>query len=221
MSNILLLLALLLICALVAVGKGLDKKSAFTTITSDNEISSISLLNHRAILNNINKNTIDTSDSKFNKKFNMSVNKIVENLTFRLPRSIKPITYNLFLHPDLSKKTFSGNVKIDIKVSEQMPFIALHSKFLNVTKTKLMKQLQNGLEGIDIKNTFEYEKFEYFVVEPEAPLAAGNYTVDLDFNGTLSDKIVGFYSSTYLDKSKNKTRYLINIKHAESYELLK
>lgn len=211
MPNISYLLALLLICALVAVGKGLDKKSAFSTITSDNEISSISLLNHRAILNNINKNTIDTSDSKFNKKFNsMSVNKIVENLTFRLPRSIKPIAYNLFLHPDLSKKTFSGNVKIEISVSEKVPFIALHSKFLNVTKTKLMKQLQNGLEGIDIKSTFEYEKFEYFVVEPEAPLAAGNYTVDLDFNGTLSDKIVGFYSSTYLDKSKNKTRYFIN-----------
>lgn len=200
------LLALLLICALITVGKGLDKKSAFS-IASDNEISSISLINHRAILNNLNKNTIDSSDSKFNKKFNsMSVNKIVENLTFRLPRSIKPITYNLLLHPDLNKKTFSGNVKIDIKVTEQMPFIALHSKFLNVTSTKLMKQLQNGLEGIDIKSTFEYEKFEYFVVEPEAPLNAGNYTVDLDFNGTIGDKIVGFYSSSYLDKETNKTR---------------
>jgi glutamyl aminopeptidase len=136
----------------------------------------------------------------------MSVNKIIEGLTFRLPRSIKPIKYNLLLHPDLNKKTFTGNVKIDIKVTEQMPFIALHSKFLNVTSTKLMRQLQNGLEGIDIKSTFEYEKFEYFVVEPEKPLAAGNYTVDLDFNGSLSDKIVGFYSSMYYDKSRDKKR---------------
>lgn len=137
------------------------------------------------------------------------MNKIVDKLTFRLPKAIKPISYNLFLHPDLQAKNFNGNVKIDIAVSDKSPFIALHSKFLNVTAAKLMKKLQNGLEGINIKSTFEYEKFEYFVIEPEVALDVGNYTIDLDFNGSLQDKIVGFYSSTYSDKAKNQTRYLI------------
>lgn len=137
------------------------------------------------------------------------MNKIVDKLTFRLPKAIKPISYNLFLFPDLQAKNFNGNVKIDIAVSDKSPFIALHSKFLNVTAAKLMKKLQNGLEGINIKSTFEYEKFEYFVIEPEVALDVGNYTIDLDFNGSLQDKIVGFYSSTYSDKTKNQTRYLI------------
>jgi puromycin-sensitive aminopeptidase len=137
----------------------------------------------------------------------MSISKVVEKLTFRLPKAITPIAYNLFLHPNFEQKTFTGNVKIDINVAEKMQFIALHSKFLNVTKTKLMRQLQNGLEGIEIKNTFEYEKFEYFVVEPETSLDAGNYTIDLDFAGNLDHKIVGFYSSTYFDKMKKQKRY--------------
>lgn len=189
----------------MSVGKGLSRQN-FGVIGSDNEISSISLVN-RAILNNNKINTINT-DLKFTKN-HISMNKIVDKLTFRLPNAIRPTRYNLFLHPDLTMKTFKGNVKIDITVSDKSPFIALHSKFLNVTAAKLMKQLQNGLEGINIKSTFEYEKFEYFVVEPEVSLDAGNYTLDLDFNGSLQDKIVGFYSSSYNDKIKNQTRYFI------------
>jgi hypothetical protein len=136
----------------------------------------------------------------------MSVNRIVENLTFRLPRAIRPTLYNLFLHPDLELKTFKGNVKIDINVSEQVPFVAVHSKFLNITQVKLMKSLVNGNEGLGVKNSFMYEKLEFFIIEPETPLAAGNYTLDLDFDGSLDGKIVGFYGSSYLDKIKNQTR---------------
>lgn len=135
--------------------------------------------------------------------------KLVENLTFRLPAAIRPIKYNLFLNPNLEKKTFSGNVKIDFSVSDPVSFVALHSKFLNVTTNKLIKNLENGAEGIPIKSSFEYEKFEYFIVEPETNLEAGNYTIDLDFSGSLDHKIVGFYGSSYMDKSKNQTRYLV------------
>lgn len=192
---------MLLLCALVVVGKGLSQNDK-QLITKSNELSSLILINH-----SINKNTIDTGNSKLKKKFNMIGSKVIENLTFRLPNAIKPIKYNLELNPNLKTKLFSGNVKIDIKVSDESPFIALHSKFLNISKVNLMKNLINGFEGINIKNSFEYEKFEYFVVEPEVALQPGNYTIDMDFNGSLQDKIVGFYGSTYLDKMKNQTRY--------------
>jgi hypothetical protein len=132
--------------------------------------------------------------------------KLVENLTFRLPSAIRPLAYNLFLHPNLETKAFSGNVKIDFNVSEPVPYVVLHSKFLNVTTNKLIRNLENGAEGIGIKSSFEYEKFEYFVVEPEADLPAGSYTIDLDFTGRLDGKIVGFYGSSYFDKTKNQTR---------------
>lgn len=132
--------------------------------------------------------------------------KLVENLTFRLPSSIRPTAYNLFLNPNLETKTFSGNVKIDFNVLETVKVVALHSKFLNVTTNKLIRNLDNGAEGIPIKSSFEYDKFEYFIVEPESELVAGNYTIDLTFDGNLDNKIVGFYGSSYFDKVKNKTR---------------
>lgn len=198
--------ALLLICALVVVGKGLSKKSEQQPFVPNSEVSSISLIN-RAIKTD---NTIATSDSKFNKQFNMSLSKasskLAEKLTFRLPSAILPTTYNLFLNPDLKTKTFTGNVKITFNVSESMPYVALHSKFLNVTANKLIRNLQNGAEGIPIKGAFEYEKYEYFIVEPESELSPGNYTIDLSFDGRLDGKIVGFYESSYFDKTKNETR---------------
>lgn len=197
----------MLICALVVVGRGLSAKSDKQVIDQKSEISSVSLIN-RAL--NPNKNLIDTSNPKLNKKHNMNISKaaskLVENLTFRLPAAIKPYAYNLFLHPNLETKTFSGNVKIEFSVSESVPFVALHSKFLNVTTNKLIRNLENGAEGIPIKSSFEFEKYEYFIVEPESSLSAGNYTIDLDFNGRLDGKIVGFYGSSYVDKTKNQTR---------------
>lgn len=199
--------ALLLICALVVVGKGLSAKSDKLFEEPKHQISSISLIN-RAI--NPNRNTINTIDTKSRQKLDMSLgkmaSKLVENLTFRLPAAIRPTAYNLFLNPNLETKTFSGNVKIDFSVSEATPLVALHSKFLNVTTNKLIKNLENGAEGIAIKSAFEYEKFEYFIVEPEAALSVGNYTIDLSFDGSLDGKIVGFYGSSYFDKTKNQTR---------------
>lgn len=135
-----------------------------------------------------------------------AASKLVENLTFRLPAAIKPSAYTLFLNPNLETKAFSGNVKIDFNVSEPVPFVALHSKFLNVTTNKLIKNLENGAEGIPIKSSFEYEKYEYYIVEPESQLSVGNYTIDLDFSGRLDGKIVGFYGSSYFDQTKNQSR---------------
>lgn len=198
----------MLLCALIVVGRGISAKvDKENVIELSSGVSSISLTN-RGI--SINQNTIDTSTTKGKKPSDMNLSKaaskLVENLTFRLPSAIRPTTYNLLLHPDLETKTFSGNVKIDFDVSESAPFVALHSKSLNVSTNKLIKNLENGAEGIPIKSSFEYGKFEYFIVEPESTLEAGNYTIDLSFSGSLDHKNVGFYGSSYLDKVKNQTR---------------
>lgn len=190
------------------MGKGISGKTD-KHLFNEPELSNLLLIN-RAI-SNPSKNSIDTiNDIKLKKKFDMNLSKaaskIMENLTFRLPASIRPVAYNLFLHPNLEDKTFSGNVKIEFNVTDSIPFVALHSKFLNVTTNKLIRNLENGAEGIAIKNSFEYPKFEYFVVEPETTLEVGDYTIDLDFKGNLHDKIVGFYGSSYHDPITNKSR---------------
>lgn len=129
---------------------------------------------------------------------------IIDQLTFRLSQFVKPIRYELLLHPNLNQKTFTGNVKIEIVVLEEVHFIALHAKLLTVTKTKLTDQLSG--EKIKIKSTFEYKEFEYFVIEPETLLRIGNYTIEMDFDGPIVEKNYGMYSSSYYDKESNKMR---------------
>lgn len=88
-----------------------------------------------------------------------------------------------------------------------MPFIALHSNKLNITETTLAKLKGDGSQtSIGISNTFLYEKFEYFIIEPEAQLSAGNYELKMNFDGRLDKHTVGFYSSTYFDDKKNQHR---------------
>ena len=187
----------------MTVGRGLSEQSDNKYNQETENISSVSLKNHA-----INTNKIDLNNPKSNESMNLSkmASKLVENLTFRLPKAVKPTLYNLFLNPNLQSKTFNGNVKIDFSVSESVAFVALHAKYLNVTTNKLIKKLENGAEGIPIKSSFEYKKFEYFVVEPETALEVGDYTIDLDFDGRLDNKIVGFYQSSYYDTNKNTTR---------------
>lgn len=193
----------MLLCALVVVGKGISAKSDKQVIVDDPTLSvSVSLINRAN-----NQNTIE-NDPKFGMRPNLgkAASKLVENLTFRLPDAVRPYAYNLFLNPNLETKTFSGNVKIDFNVTEQVPFVTLHSRYLNVTTNKLIKNLENGAEGIPIKTSFEYEKYEYFIVQPESDLPAGSYTIDLDFTGNLDGKIVGFYGSSYFDSMTNEKR---------------
>lgn len=207
---------LILVCALVVVGKGLsnntlDKNNQHETfldsqINNNNQLSNLLLINQASGSNNHIKNTSDKNKSTKIMNIGHVTSKVIEKLSFRLPREIKPSAYNLFLHPNLEKKSFQGNVQIEFNVTESISFVALHAHKLNVTTNKLVRTLDNGAEAIPIKNSFEYEKFEYWVVEPESPLPVGEYMIDLNFTGSLHDKIVGFYGSSYFDPIKNESR---------------
>lgn len=135
----------------------------------------------------------------------MSIESIPDTMSFRLPKDVKPLHYDVYLHPDLEKGTFEGKVTILIDVMERRRHIALHQKDLNITKTLL--------RTYDRDENFEYKdppliqipKYEMFVVtSPE--LEVGFYNLTFEFNGALQpNKIVGFYSSKYKDE-QNRMR---------------
>ena len=50
----------------------------------------------------------------------------------RLSSKIKPILYDVHLQPDLEKFKFGGNVKIKIKVEEQVEYIIINAKELGI-----------------------------------------------------------------------------------------
>lgn len=135
------------------------------------------------------------------------ISKIIDQLGWRLPNEIRPTLYNLLLRPNFQTQTFSGNVSINLNVSKPISFVAVHSKYLSVSTISLK---QNGLNGsssdVEVANVFDYSEREYWVTEVAKPLDVGEYVLNLSFNGKLTDRIVGFYQSSYTDVNTNQTR---------------
>ncbi|XP_070159038.1 aminopeptidase A isoform X2 [Polyergus mexicanus] len=158
---------------------------------------------------------------------------MTDNESFRLPKEVKPICYDLFLHPKLKENTFSGKITILIDVLDDRRTIALHQKGLNITSAKLITY---GLEeDYEIKISFisDPTKYEIFVISTENEFKSGLYNLSLDFDGSLGNKIVGFYSSKYqyydeeariiLDRGmpgkrpEKQTRYIATTKFEPTY----
>lgn len=53
---------------------------------------------------------------------------------YRLPRSIRPLAYDLTLNPDLLTMTFTGHTAINMLVLHETKVIVLHSSNLNISK---------------------------------------------------------------------------------------
>ncbi|XP_063704235.1 glutamyl aminopeptidase-like [Culicoides brevitarsis] len=207
----LFLIALSLLVSLVVVTRKQQ--------TADSgDVSGIdSLIKSAKILENLSPSSWINSVNN-EPKMNKVASKVLNLLTFRLPREIKPVHYDLFLAPDLKTNAFSGKVRIQIKVEEAIPYIALHANKLNVTSTALLKVDANGAaHKVNLLQTFPYEKYEYFVIEPEKSLVAGDYEIKMEFDGRLDKRIVGFYSSTYLDTRRNETRTIATSKFEPTY----
>lgn len=59
--------------------------------------------------------------------------------SFRLPSTVHPDHYDLYAHPDLATKTFSGRVSITVTTSEPRDHFLIHTKWLNITSTDVVR----------------------------------------------------------------------------------
>lgn len=135
------------------------------------------------------------------------MSKVIPKLTFRLPAFIKPREYNLWLHPHLDSKRFTGKVSIELDVQQPTAFIPLHSKRLNITATSVFRVQKDGSTvPVKVLQTFAYDPHEYWVTEFEKPIEPATYHMKLSFEGSLTDRIVGLYQSSYLDTKTKKRR---------------
>lgn len=142
---------------------------------------------------------------------------MIPDLSFRLPKEVKPLHYDVYLHPDLDKGTFQGKVTILIDVFDRRSYIALHQKDLNITRTTLKTYDREENFEFELLDIIQIPKHEMFVISTKNELHTGLYNLSFEFNGALQpDKIVGFYSSKYKD-AKNKIRYIATSKFEPTY----
>ncbi|XP_013411098.1 glutamyl aminopeptidase [Lingula anatina] len=131
----------------------------------------------------------------------------------RLPPHIIPTHYDITLYPDFygNHSTFYGNVSVELNITEETRHILIHIKYLDVTATRLTEK-DTG-QDVPISRNFSYIPNQFWVVETNSNISANSQVVlHLTFEGSLSNGIVGFYKSTYVNSITGETRGLATSK---------
>ncbi|XP_076174900.1 glutamyl aminopeptidase isoform X2 [Ptiloglossa arizonensis] len=140
------------------------------------------------------------------------------NPSFRLPKEVKPLHYDVYLHPDLANGTFRGNVTILIDVLDKRSHVTVHQKDLCIESTKLRTYDLEENHEVTIEDVAVLSKYEMLAVSTKDELHSGLYELIFEFSGALQpDKIVGFYSSKYKDETRNEIRYIATSKFEPTY----
>ncbi|CAL8347790.1 unnamed protein product [Lota lota] len=119
----------------------------------------------------------------------------------RLPASVRPVHYDLTVHPDLDAMTFTGRTVITMAVLHSTKRIVLHAADLDIINATF--QLGDGKAG-DV-TLLEYKPRQQVAIKFPEDLKEGQSCVlTLDYKASLSNTYEGFYNSSYTDKEGKK-----------------
>ena len=123
----------------------------------------------------------------------------------RLPTSLKPHHYDLYIRTDITNRMFNASVQILISCEEATNYIILHSKMLDIVKgSASLSSVSNG-EVPDLIEPWLYEENQYMVVELSSELTAGEmYVFSVDFGAELKEDLIGYYLSSYTTSGGDK-----------------
>ena len=118
---------------------------------------------------------------------------------YRLPRTVVPTRYDLRLAPDLAGATFSGAAVITVSVREPTREILLNAAELQIRQATLSNDV-GAARPAAVALDEAAERCRLTFPDPVAP---GTWRLRLTFEGTLNDKLRGFYRSQYKDAAGN------------------
>lgn len=110
----------------------------------------------------------------------------------RLPKSIKPVHYDLSLKPNFDDFTFAGSVRIKYQIYEKVSEIVLHSKELTITDGSIENQAKKNPLGVVTYNPKEETAILGFQDD-----IVSEGTICLNFTGSLNDQMKGFYRTSF------------------------
>ncbi|KAG0227531.1 hypothetical protein BGX31_006916 [Mortierella sp. GBA43] len=120
-----------------------------------------------------------------------------------LPTNVRPSHYTLTITPDLKEFTFGGYVEIDLIIHEPTKTIQINTKDLDIKNTTL--EIDN--ETIEPVSTTHDDHRDTTAFTFDRELRKGSAIIRIRYDGILSDKMAGFYRSSYKDAEGN-TKYM-------------
>ena len=112
---------------------------------------------------------------------------------YRLPRTARPVRYDLTMAPDLHRRDFVGDVAIRLDLAAPTAELVCNAKDLEITGAWVVSE--DGSRNTATATIDDASERVTFVCERTIP--AGRSTLHVQFLGSLNDKLVGFYASTY------------------------
>jgi puromycin-sensitive aminopeptidase len=122
---------------------------------------------------------------------------VTDESRYRLPRTVVPRRYDLVLAPDLDAASFAGRTDVQVEVRERVDEIVLNAADLEIGTGWLDR---DGRRVLVIETALEADT-ERAVLRLAEPAEPGEWTLHLEFAGALSDRMNGFYRSTYQDSA--------------------
>jgi len=118
---------------------------------------------------------------------------VTDEVSYRLSRAVLPRRYDLVLQPDLDAGTFTGSEAVLLEVAEPVDEIVLNAAELGIGEGRL-EGPGGTLEVTEVRLDAENERAHLRLSGRAEP---GEWTLRLAFSGALSERMDGFYRSTY------------------------
>ena len=112
----------------------------------------------------------------------------------RLPKNVRPLSYDVYLKPEFQTFKFEGDVKIRVAVLEDTSEIILHTNKQNIS---LISVSGPDTEEIITEANIDYEKQFLIINSPSKFSADHEYNINITFEAFLSEDLSGFYRSSY------------------------
>lgn len=112
----------------------------------------------------------------------------------RLPTIVLPSRYAVSLRPDIPGASFAGEVSITAAASASTTEIVMNAIELDIRSAVVSQGGTDHAAEISLD-----EQTERLTLTLAEPIAAGDVTIDITFDGVLNDKLRGFYRSTFTD----------------------
>ncbi len=127
----------------------------------------------------------------------------------RLPEGVHPVNYNLFFDIDLEKSVFFGKETIDLKIDKPTAEIILHSSGMKIKSASAFFNGNTIKAKVNTNSTLEQ-----LILDFDKRITA-NTKLFLEFEGELTDNMIGLYRSRYTEK--NSERYMATTQFEATY----
>ncbi|KAL8604511.1 hypothetical protein ACOMHN_015795 [Nucella lapillus] len=134
-------------------------------------------------------------------------------LSLRLPSYQTPIHYDITFYPDFydDHGTFYGNETVEIAISKATKFVLVHIYKLNIVATGVTDKGTGAT--LEVAQVFQEEENQFLVVEMIEVIEAGSVVeLALQFFGSLTGSIIGFYKTQYVNSRTGQTRNMVATK---------